>query len=115
MSRRIAIVAVVASVLLLATGCAAELDETPQQTAAATQSGPDPEALLERLGEIDPGLDDEASVADADELCLDLEAGESDAQLADTARSLFGARAEAELTDDQVDSIVETVKGDYCG
>jgi predicted outer membrane protein len=115
MTRRWLVVATVASLALLSTGCAAELDETPQQTAAATQSGPDPEALLERLGEIDPGLDDEASVADADELCLEVEAGESDAALAETARSLFGERAETELTDAQVESVVETVKGDYCG
>jgi predicted outer membrane protein len=114
-TRRLLTVVAVASLALLSTGCAAELDETPQQTAAATQSGPDPEALLERLGEIDPGLDAQSSVADADELCLDIEAGDSDAELAETARSLFGERAGGELGDEQVTSIVEAVKGDYCG
>jgi hypothetical protein len=115
MTRRIVAVLAVASLAFLSTGCASELDPTPQQSAAATQAGPDPEALLERLGEIDPGLDDAASVADANDMCLDVEAGKSDSDLADSARTLFGERAETPLTDDQVMSIVEVVKGEYCG
>jgi predicted outer membrane protein len=115
MNRSLVTVLVAASVVFLSAGCASQLDETPQQTAAATQAGPDPEALLDRLSEIDPALDDAASVADANDLCLDVEAGKSDAELAESARSLFGERAEAGLTDDQVRSIVEVVKGDYCG
>ena len=115
MSRRVVVVLAVASVAFLSTGCASELDPTPQQTAAATQAGPDPEALLERLGAIDPGLDDAASVADANDMCLDVEEGKSDSELATSARSLFGDRVETPLTDDQVESIVEVVKSEYCG
>ncbi|MCU1544331.1 MAG: hypothetical protein JWM50_2196 [Microbacteriaceae bacterium] len=115
MTPRALAVLAAASVALLSAGCASQLDPTPQQSAAATQAGPDPDALLERLGEIDPGLDDAASVADANEICLDVEAGKRDSDLAASARTLFGDRAETPLTDGQVQSIVEVVKGEYCG
>jgi hypothetical protein len=116
-SRRVLITSAAAVVAVSGLlGCAGgDIDPTPNQTAAATQSGPDPEALLERLGAIDPALADEAAVDAADEVCLALERGEDDAAVEETARAAFGDLAESTLTEEQIASIVETVKGDYCG
>ena len=109
-----ALVAVAVGALLL-TGCASTPDPTPERTAAASQAGQDPEALRENLRQIDERLDDEASVDDADAVCLELEEGKDDPAIEEAVRSRFGERAGGELSDEQIVSIVEVLKGEYCG
>jgi hypothetical protein len=111
------VVAAAASLSILTamlSGCStAESTPTPTQTAAASQSGPDPAALRQSLADIDPALDEDGSVDDAGSVCLDIQAGKDDPTVEANARKLFDKRVDG-LTDDQVAKIVEAVKTHFC-
>lgn len=115
MTKRPAAIGSALLVLALLAGCAGAQDATPQQTQAAEGAAPDGEALLDSLADIDPALGDEASLDDADQVCLDIERGAEPATIEDNARELFGARAGAELTGEQAAEIVDAITTDYCG
>lgn len=103
-------------VAVLLAGCAGSTAYSSGPSQAAVQPGADSEALLTRLGQIDPRLNDEASINDADQLCLAiLQSGDNDSPLARAVLSRFADRAEAELSQAQLASVVEIIESEYCG
>jgi len=109
-----------ALLLLVATGCTATVTTDPADPAAtesagAVQSGADPDALRDALAEIDPALDTEQSVADADEICAQIETTDEETELETSVRDRFSANTANELTDDQVAEVLDVIRSQYCG
>ncbi|HEY8589213.1 MAG TPA: hypothetical protein VIL55_06660 [Naasia sp.] len=112
-ARRLLLPAAVAAALVL-TGCSGSLDPTPEQTAAAEQSGQDVTDLRAALAQVDPALDTQEAGDAADQVCVEIQEGQDDAAVESTARDAFGGLSDAELSDEQVAEIVEAVKTHFC-
>ncbi len=109
-SRPLLLVPVVLSAALLA-GCTGQ---NAQPQGGQTPEAADDAAVLVALREIDPGLDTQDSIVDAQEICADFDS-KADAETIDEhARELFSDQAENQLTIEQAQQIVRTLASNYC-
>jgi hypothetical protein len=108
--RSFVVIPVVLSAALL-TGCTGQ-NAQPQggQTPEAIDDG----AILVALEQIDRGLNTQASIADAKEICADFDAKADSEAIDEHARELFADQAENELTTEQAQQIVRTLATNYC-
>ena len=70
--------------------------------------------LMRDLGKIAPGLDDEASLDDIENTCLDLHNGEGKKILRSHAQARFGDRAGRTLKPAELDRIVALARKYAC-
>ena len=97
--------------MLLLAGC------TGQNAQPAGAQSPEPiddEAILVGLEQIDPGLNTQSSIADADEICADIQDGDDPADIDEEAQELFGDQAENPLSIEQARQIVQLLATEYC-
>jgi hypothetical protein len=108
--RSLVIVPVVLSAALL-TGCTGQ-NAQPQggQTPEAVDDG----AVLVALEAIDPGLNTQDSITDAQAVCKDFDDKVDSETIDEHARELFSDQAETQLTIEQAQEIVRTLATNYC-
>lgn len=110
-------VAVAATVAALA-GCSSN-DDKPTKPASSTAAGiPSPDSgqtavLLTKLADVAPALNDQRSISRARNVCSDIKAGASDAEVASMAKARFSDDT-LKLTDAQAAAIVAAVKASFC-
>ena len=105
----LAVPAVLAALVL--TGC------TGQNAQPQGAQSPDPvssEALLAALAGVDPGLEDDASVDIADEICAMIDEGEDTEAIDEYAVEEFGPLAENEFDAAQAQDAITVITSDWC-
>jgi hypothetical protein len=108
--RPIAVATLLLSAALL-TGCTSG---NAQQPAGQTPEAVDGEALLTSLAEVAPGLDDDASLAVADQICQDIEDGVATEDIDEYAIAEFSEIADEPIDEGQVQDAISVITSNWC-
>lgn len=111
LSTRSTLLVPIALAALLLTGCTGQ---NAQPSGGQTPEQVDDGAILVALEQVDPGLNTQDSIADADEICADIDEGVDSEEIDEHAQELFSDQAESPLSIEQARQVVQVLLIDYC-